>query len=88
MIELGTPTILALGPGIISIFVVIGTFAAAGMYAIGRRNGWDASQRNASGHILKLISNKGLDELRVNNPTPSLLKALDYEIIRRRKDND
>lgn len=87
MIEVGAPTMLALGPGIISIFVVVGTFAAAGMYAIGKRAGRRAQDHDAVRGLLPLLSDENIADLIVNDPSPSLLKALEYEIIRRRKDN-
>lgn len=85
MLEGGAPTLIGLGPGIIAILVVLGTLAAAGMYALGRRDGRHAQDNDAVRGLLPLLSQESLDDLRINDPSPTLLKALDAEIIKRRQ---
>lgn len=85
MIEIGAPTMLALGPGIISILVVVGTLAAAGMYALGRHDGRRAQDRDTARHILSQLSNESIVDLIISDPAPSLLNLLEHEIIRRKR---
>lgn len=85
MIEIGAPTMLALGPGIISIGAVFVIFAIAGMYAIGRHDGRRAQDRDTARHILSQLNQAGIEELKREDPSPELLNLLEREIIRRRQ---
>lgn len=84
MIEIGAPTVLALGPGIISIATVFVIFAIAVMYAIGRHDGRRAQDRDTARRILPQISRAGIEELKREDPSPELLKLLEREISRRK----
>ena len=83
MIEIGGPTLIGLGPGIIAILVILGTFAAAGMYAFGRRSGWDAGHHQVYSQILPMLTDKSICELDSTVMSKNLRRALDNEIIRR-----
>lgn len=76
---------ISLSPGVIAILLVAVLFIAYGSYTIGKRVGWNASSRNTVGRLLPLLSQAELDELRDNDPSKTLLKALNREIIRRKK---
>lgn len=87
MLEVGAPTLIGLGSGIIAILVVLGTLAAAGMYAFGRRSGWNAAHYQVCSQLLPLLSTRSIlrsiHELESTDMAKPLRKALDYEIVRR-----
>lgn len=83
MFEIGGPTLIGLGPGIIAILVVLGTFAAAGMYAFGRRSGWDAGHHQVYSQLLPMLSDTDIANLNSTVMSKNLRRALDNEIIRR-----
>ena len=83
MFEIGAPTLIGLGPGIIAILVVLGTLAAAGMYAFGRRSGWDAGHHQVYSQLLPMLSDTNIRDLGGHVMSNNLRRALDNEIIRR-----
>lgn len=83
MFEIGAPTLIGLGPAIIAILVVLGTFAAAGMYAFGRRSGWDAGHHQVYSQLLPMLSDKNISYLDSTVMSKNQRRALDNEIIRR-----
>jgi len=83
MFEIGAPTLIGLGPAIIAILVVLGTLAAAGMYAFGRRSGWDAGHHQVYSQLLPMLSDTNIRDLGGHVMSNNLRRALDNEIIRR-----
>jgi len=85
MLEIGSPTILELGSGIIAILVVVGTGAAAGMYALGRRSGQSTAHQQVCSQLLPLLSLKNIYYLDATVVSKNLRRALDIELIKRSK---